>query len=164
MTRLAAAALALLLLPAVALANKVGERASDFTLRDLAGKPVRLSELRGQVVLLDFWASWCAPCKKELPALEALQKKYRDAGKKVVVITVNIDKDRANAEKFLSSAKVKEVRVLLDKEGAVAGQYELPTMPTSFVIDAKGIVRYVHAGYRPGDEKKVAAQIDAFAK
>jgi thiol-disulfide isomerase/thioredoxin len=163
MTRLAAA-LALLLLPAAALANKVGERATDFTLRDLAGKPVRLSELRGSVVLLDFWASWCAPCKKELPALEALQKKYKDSGKKVVVLTVNIDKDRANAEKFLTAAKVKQVRVLLDKEGAVAGQYDLPTMPTSFVIDAKGIVRYVHAGYRPGDEKKVAAEIETYAK
>jgi peroxiredoxin len=159
MTRLAL--LLALLVPTAALANKVGERAADFTLRDLAGKPVRLSELKGQVVLLDFWASWCAPCKKELPALEALQKKYKAAGKNVVVLTVNIDKDRANAEKFLSSAKVKEVRVLLDKEGAVAGQYDLPTMPTSFVIDQKGIVRYVHAGFRPGDEKKVAAQIDA---
>jgi peroxiredoxin len=160
MTRLALVLLALAL-PSAALANKVGERATDFTLRDLAGKPVRLSELRGQIVLLDFWASWCAPCKKELPALEALQKKYKASGKNVVILTVNIDKDRANAEKFLQSAKVTQIRVLLDKEGAVAGQYDLPTMPTSFVIDSKGIVRYIHAGFRPGDEKKVASAIDA---
>jgi thiol-disulfide isomerase/thioredoxin len=150
-----------LFVPAVAAAKKVGERAPDFTLRDLAGKPVRLSELRGSVVVVDFWASWCAPCKKELPALEVLQRRYREAGKKVVILTINIDKDRANAEKFLRSAKIKDLSVLLDKEGAVAGQYDLPTMPTSFVIDQKGIVRYVHAGYTGGDEKKVAQQIDA---
>jgi peroxiredoxin len=163
MSRVLVACLALLV-PAVALATKAGERAADFTLRDLAGKPVRLSELRGSVVLLDFWASWCVPCKKELPALAALQRRYQQAGKKVVILTVNIDKDRANAEKFLRSAKITGLRVLLDKEGAVAGQYDLPTMPTSFVIDKRGIVRYVHAGYRPGDERKVAAEIDARAR
>ena len=165
---LAAALVSLALLSALpvssARATGVGERAADFTLKDLAGKSVKLSELRGSVVVLDFWASWCVPCKKELPALDALQKKYRDAGKKVVVLAVIIDKDRANAEKFLKSAKVSELRVLLDKEGAVAGQYDLPTMPTSFVIDTKGIVRHVHAGYRAGDEKAVAAKVDAYLK
>ncbi len=147
-----------------AAATKVGERAADFTLPDLDGKTVKLSSLKGTVVVLDFWASWCGPCKKELPALDALAKRYRDAGKAVVVLALNIDRERANAEKFLATAKIDDLRVLLDPQGKTASAYDLPTMPSSFVIDGRGLIRKVHAGYASGDEKKLAAEIDRLLK
>lgn len=149
----------------VAEARKAGDRAPDFSLRDLRGRAVKLSALRGKVVVLDFWASWCAPCKKELPALDVLAKRWASEKKDVVVLTVNIDKDRANAEKFLRSAKISPaVRVALDPAGNAAGKYELPTMPTSFVLDKHGIVRHVHAGYRAGDERELADEVEALLR
>src|SRR5687767_8102959 len=141
--------IALAVLAAVAASNRAeaqvakGDRAVDFTLKDMDGKSLKLSSLRGKVVLLDFWASWCVPCKKELPVLDAMAAKYAKDKKDVVIVTINIDQDRKNAEKFLSSAKVKNLRVLLDPDGAVAEQYDLPTMPTSYVIDKKGIIKHV---------------------
>jgi thiol-disulfide isomerase/thioredoxin len=151
--------------PSMALAAaKVGDRAADFTLPALDGSKVKLSDLKGSVVVIDFWASWCVPCKKELPALDALARRYADEKKPVVILAINIDKERANAEKLLASTKVGAVKILLDPDGKVAGAYDVPTMPSSFVIDAKGIVRNVHAGFVPGDEKKIAEEIEALAK
>lgn len=157
-----AALLAVLLSAPIAQALKSGQRAINFTLRDVHGKTVKLSALKGKVVLLDFWASWCAPCKKELPALDKLAAGYR--GQDVVILTVNIDKNKANATKFLKKAKIKHLRVVLNPDGSVAGQYNLPTMPTSFVIDKRGIVRFVHDGYKPGDERKFKKEIDQLLK
>lgn len=157
--------LAVLLIPSLAAAKvNAGDRAVDFTLKSMDGKTVKLSSLKGKVVLVDFWASWCVPCKKELPALDKLQGELQAAKKDIVIITINIDQEKANAEKFLKGAGVKHLVTLLDPEGSVAGQYDLPTMPTSYVIDKKGIVKAVHAGYEPGDEKKLAKELEALAK
>ena len=145
-----------------ALATKVGDRAAEITLPDLDGNKVKLSDLKGSVVVLDFWASWCGPCKKELPALDAMAKGY--AGKPVVFIAVNIDKEKANATRFLTSAKISSLRILLDPEGKSASAYDLPSMPSSFVIDAKGLVRHAHAGFNSGDEKKIASEVDLLLK
>ena len=145
-------------------AAKVGDRAADFTLPDLKGEKVSLSSLKGSVVVLDFWASWCVPCKKELPALDELARKYADAKKPVVIIAVGVDKERANAQRFLDGAKIGNVRVLLDPDGKTAAAYDLPTMTSSYVIDAKGLVRNAHSGFSSGDEKKIAAEVDALLK
>jgi thiol-disulfide isomerase/thioredoxin len=142
-------------------AGKVGGRAPDFTLKTLAGKEVSLSSLRGKVVLVDFWASWCKPCKKELPELDKLAKAYKAAGAKVEIIAINIDSERGNADKFLKGAKVGSLTVLLDPGGTSAELYRPGTMPTSYVVDAKGIVRHVNEGYSAGDEEKYKKQIDA---
>jgi thiol-disulfide isomerase/thioredoxin len=147
--------------PAAGAGAGAGERAPELSLPDLDGQTVALSSLRGSVVVLDFWASWCGPCKKELPALDALARRYAQAGKPVVVLAVNLDKERRNAEKLLATVKVSSLRVLLDPAGKVAAAYDLPTMPTSYVIDRRGYIDLVHAGYSAGDEKKLAARIDA---
>lgn len=159
---LAALTVPFIFLPA-ARAVEPGDRAPDFALKDLRGGTVKLSSLRGKVVVLDFWASWCTPCKKELPALDALAQRWAKEGRKdIVVVAVNIDNDRSNAEKFLRAAKISaSIRVLLDPGGSVAARYDLPTMPTSFVIDRKGIVRHVHAGYRAGDERRLAQEAES---
>jgi thiol-disulfide isomerase/thioredoxin len=165
-TKAALAVLLITALPATtALANaKVGDRAANFSLPALDGGSVKLSDLKGKIVVVDFWASWCVPCRKELPALDALQKRYADAKKPVVILAVNVDKDRANAEKLLAAVKVAAIRILLDPDGKVAGAYDVPTMPSSFIIDEKGLVRNVHAGFSSGDERKFAEEIEALVR
>jgi peroxiredoxin len=156
-----AAALALLAASTAAHATKVGDRAPDFSLPARGGGTVKLSSLKGSVVVLDFWASWCVPCKKELPALEALARKWSDAGAPVVVLAVGIDKERANGEKLLDALKISAVRALWDPDGKVPAAYDIPAMPTSLVIDARGLVKMVHQGYTAGDEKKLAAVVES---
>jgi peroxiredoxin len=134
-----------LLLSTVALASVTkGQRAPDFNLPSLKGASVSLASLRGKVVVLDFWAQWCEPCKQELPELQKLSQAY--AGKNVVFVGVNVDKQRENAEKLARQLGL-TFPILLDPSGGVAGTYDLPKMPTSFLIDRKGLVRFVHEGY-----------------
>src|SRR5258706_475591 len=121
-----------------------GMRAPDFSLPTLKGSRLSLSALRGKVVLIDFWAQWCEPCKKELPQLERIAKEFAPRG--VVVLTVNIDKQRDNAERLARQLGL-TLDVLLDPAGSVAGTYDLPKMPTSFLVDKKGFVRFIHEGF-----------------
>jgi peroxiredoxin len=135
-----------------------GQRAPEFSLPSLKGSTVALSQLRGKVVLVDFWAQWCEPCKKELPQLDRLSKEY--ASKGVVVLAVNIDKQRDNAERMVKQLGL-TLDVLLDPAGSVAGSYDLPKMPTSFVVDKKGIVRYVNEGFDgPKDVERFKHELD----
>jgi peroxiredoxin len=126
-----------------------GKAAEDFSLPSLDGKKVSLSSLRGKVVLVDFWASWCGPCKQELPELEKLLKGY--AGKDVAIITINLDKDKANAADMAKKLKI-TLPVGLDPDGKVAEKYEPPTMPSSYVVDKAGVVRHRHEGFRGADD------------
>jgi peroxiredoxin len=139
-----------------------GQRAPEFSLPALQGSTVALSSMRGKVVLIDFWAQWCEPCKKELPQLDKLAKEY--AGKGVVIVAVNIDKQRDNAERMVKQLGV-SLPVLLDPAGSVAGTYDLPKMPTSFVVDKKGIIRYVNEGFDgPKDVERFKQELDELTK
>ena len=139
-----------------------GQRAPEFSLPSLKGSTVTLSSLKGKVVLIDFWAQWCEPCKKELPQLDRLAKEY--AAKGVVIVAVNIDKQRENAERMVKQLGV-SLPVLLDPAGSVAGSYDLPKMPTSFVVDKKGIVRFVNEGYDgPKDVDRFKQELDELSK
>lgn len=130
--------------------------APDFTLRRADGPALRLGEQRGQVVMLNFWASWCGPCKQEMPHLNRLYDKYRDAG--FVLLGVNVDDDPRKAE---AAARQLGVRfpVLLDNAKTVSKLYDLSAMPTTVVIDRDGQVRHVHQGYRNGLEAVYDTQI-----
>ena len=148
--------------PQVALAKvQKGQRAPSFNLTTLKGDKVALSSLNGQVVVVDFWAQWCEPCKRELPELDKLQKEY--AGKGVTILTVNIDKQRDNAEKIVRMLGL-SLPVLLDPAGSVAATYDLPKMPSSYVIDKKGVVRFVHEGYENGDVARFKKELEELAK
>jgi peroxiredoxin len=139
-----------------------GQRAPEFSLPSLQGSTVTLASLKGKVVLVDFWAQWCEPCKKELPQLDRLAKEY--AAKGVVIVAVNIDKQRENAERMVKQLGV-SLPVLLDPAGSVAGTYDLPKMPTSFVIDKKGIVRFVNEGFDgPKDVDRFKQELDELIK
>ena len=149
MLRMLLCACVLLLGTSLAEAVDEGARAPEIGLKDLAGKPVNLSGLKGQVVVVDFWASWCAPCREELPVLEGLYRKYREQG--LVIVGVGLDKDPKNLGKFLRANPL-TFTVVHDAAGAVADRYGPPKMPSSYIIDRKGIVRHVHAGFRAADK------------
>lgn len=135
-----------------------GAKAPEIGLKDTAGRPVAIADLRGKVVLVDFWASWCAPCKQELPVLEKLYAKYKGQG--LEIVGVNIDNDAANMKSFLRRTPL-SFRVVPDTKRKVAAVYEPPKMPSSYLIDKKGIVRHVHAGFRGADAAKIEAEIKA---
>lgn len=134
----------------------VGSKAPDIDLTDLDGKVVKLSDLRGKVVLVDFWASWCAPCREELPVLEKLHQKYAAQG--LVIVGVNADSERENMTKFLRRTKL-TFRVVHDAERKVASRYAPPKMPSSYLIDKKGLVRYVHSGFKASDAPALENEI-----
>ncbi len=140
-----------------------GQRAPAFSLQSMGRQQVSLSQFRGKVVLIDFWASWCEPCKKELPALEQLTRDY--ASKGVAVVLINVDKERENAERMALQLKLNSSQVLLDPSGATAAAYDLPKMPTSFVVDKKGIVRYVNEGFDgSSDVDRFRTELDDLSK
>lgn len=139
-----------------------GDRAAELTaVVTKKGKKLRLKKHRKSVVVITFGASWCKPCKNELPALEKLAKKY--AGKNVVFIAVNIDEERAKGERFMREAGLRRVLQAFDSRKAAVKTYDPPTMPTTYVI-RQGIVRHMHEGYRGGDDKKLDAIIAAQLK
>jgi len=125
--------------------------APNFTLKSLSGKNLKLSEMTGNVVLINFWASWCGPCREEMPLLNALHKKYEPLG--FTVIGVNVEEQAANARGFLNDFPV-DFPVLLDNKNQVSKMYNVIAMPTTVVVDRDGNMRFLHKGYKPGDEEK----------
>jgi thiol-disulfide isomerase/thioredoxin len=132
-------------------AAELNEAATDFTLKTLGGKNLKLSEMTGNVVLINFWASWCGPCREEMPLLNALHNKYEPLG--FSVWGVNVEENSANAEGFLNNFPV-DFPILLDNTNKVSTQYRVIAMPTTVVIDRDGNMRFLHQGYKPGDEEK----------
>jgi peroxiredoxin len=148
-TQLLAMLLTAYLAPAPAVASGAvvpGQPAPDFGLKNAAGENLRLSEWRGEVVVLVFWADWCGRCSDQQQELAKLQRKY--GGRGVRVVAVNIDRD-GNAAR--EAAARSELLVLHDRDGAVARQYELSNLPMTVFVDAHGTVRHVHEKYRGGD-------------
>ncbi|HET9977123.1 MAG TPA: TlpA disulfide reductase family protein [Burkholderiaceae bacterium] len=130
--------------------------APDFTLRQVEGANLRLAEQRGNVVLVNFWATWCGPCRVEMPHLNRLYDKYRGAG--FVLLGVNIDDDPAAAKALAAKLGLK-FPVLLDTDKKVVGAYDLNAMPATVLIDRDGRVRHLHRGYRDGVEATYEQQV-----
>ena len=150
-----------ILTPAAAATPSTNALAPDFTLRGADGRNVRLDELRGQVVLVNFWATWCGPCREEMPRLETLYEKYHKSG--FVLLGVNVDDDPRTA--LATAAKLNvSFPVLLDTDKHVSKLYDLSTMPSTVVIDRDGKVRYLHRGYRDGDEAEYEQTIRGLLK
>lgn len=127
------------------------EDAPDFTLKSLEGGNLRLEEYRGQVVLINFWASWCGPCRQEMPLLDRLHNRYEDTG--FAVLGVNVEGEVAPAQEIVDRTNV-TFPILIDDGQKVSDMYNLQAMPTTVVVDRDGVVRYIHPGYKPGDEAK----------
>jgi peroxiredoxin len=141
-------AAALMTLPA---AGANPSPAPQFTLDSRAGSPVSLAQYKGQVVMLNFWASWCGPCRQEMPLLENIYKKYNKMG--FTLIGVNVEPDSKAADEWLKQTPV-SFPVLYDKESKVSAMYDVAGMPSTVIIDRKGNVRMLHRGYKPGDENE----------
>jgi peroxiredoxin len=130
--------------------------APDFTLHSVGGSNLRLKEQRGQVVLLNFWATWCGPCREEMPHLNRLYEKYRASG--FLLLGVNVDDDVHNAAGTSNKLGL-QFPVLLDTDKKVSRLYQLSTMPSTVLIDRDGRVRYIHLGYKGGYEETYDRQI-----
>jgi cytochrome c biogenesis protein CcmG, thiol:disulfide interchange protein DsbE len=110
--------------------------------------PIDVSEFRGRVLYLDFWASWCAPCQQSFPWMEEMKGSYGAQG--LTVVAVNLDQHRADAERFLARFHP-TFDVRFDPQGAAAERFKVQGMPTSVIIDRQGVVRFTHIGFRPVD-------------
>jgi peroxiredoxin len=132
-----------------AFAGDAGGPAPAFTLAALDGSQAALAQYKGQVVMVNFWATWCGPCQQEMPLLDQMYKKYKPAG--FTLIGVNVDKEAPPVKELLARKPV-SFPVMLDPANQVSKAYHVDEMPSSVIIDRKGRIRYVHRGYRPGDE------------
>lgn len=141
--------------------NVFADEAPDFTLPTNSGENLRLAELRGNVVMLNFWASWCGPCRQEMPLLDAMSQRYSAAG--FTLLGVDVEEDSTDAKKIVKDLKI-SYPILFDTENKVSKLYSVETMPTTVMIDKKGQVRYVNHGYKPGDENKYRDQIRELIK
>ena len=136
------------------------DKASDFTLRDMDGAEVKLSRYAGSVVVLSFWATWCGPCKIEMPHMDAMYKAKKDQG--LVVLSISSDDARTSSQ---VKPYIKKMgygfTVLLDKDSTVTGTYNpQKTLPYTVIIDRAGNVAHVHSGYNPGDELEIQKIVD----
>lgn len=137
-------------------ASAISGKAPDFTLKSKSGKNLRLSEYRGKVVMINFWASWCGPCRQEMPLLEQLYKRYGKVG--FVILGVNVEEDSSKANSMLRDVPV-SFPVLYDTTNKVSKMYNVSAMPTTVMVDRNGNMRYLHKGYKPGYEKDYKKQV-----
>lgn len=154
--------LLLLATSGVASATELGRPAVDFRLPDLLGKPVRVSEYRGQVILLNLWATWCPPCRVEMPTMEAAYRRYRDRG--FVVLAVSVDTGPASEVAAFVRGLALSFPVLLDPEGATIRSYRAPGLPLTVLIDRRGVVMRRVPGALDWDGEAAREAIEALLK
>ena len=135
--------------------------APAFKLESMGGKPVSLDQFKGQVVMINFWASWCGPCRTEMPILEKLHAKYKPMG--FTMIGVNVEPDSSLAAKWLQATPV-TFPILFDTKSEVSKLYSVAGMPSTVIIDRKGNLRWLHRGYKDGDENEYLNQIRALVR
>ncbi|MBT8103649.1 MAG: TlpA family protein disulfide reductase [Gammaproteobacteria bacterium] len=133
-----------------------GQQAPDFALKSSSGENLRLSEFRGDVVMINFWATWCGPCRQEMPLLDELFTRYQRVG--FNLLGVNIDDDSRRAMKMIDELGV-TFPVLFDADKDVSKLYAVEAMPVTVLVDREGRIRHVHHGYKPGYEEKYLNQI-----
>jgi len=136
-----------------------GFSAPDFTLDQLGGGEVTLSDLRGNVVVINLWASWCPPCRAEMPAIQSAYEKYRDRGLVVLAVNTTYQDDEAEAQAFVEGYGL-DFPVLFDRTGEVSRQYQLRGLPSTFFVDRGGIIQSVVVG-GPMDESLIRSKVEA---
>lgn len=137
-------------------AINVGDPAADFSLSSRAGDTVSMAGLKGQVVLINFWASWCGPCRQEFPLLDTIYKKYKKLG--FTVIGLNVEPDAKDAETFLKQNPV-SFPIVYDPKDEMSKRYGVTGMPSVALVDRKGVVRWMHKSYVAGDENQYMDQV-----
>ena len=151
-----------MLVASLAYGATVSGPAPNFTLQSNAGGQVSLASLKGKVVMVNFWATWCVPCRQEMPHLEALYEKYNSLG--FELLAVNVEKNNAEgARKWLEETPV-TFPVLFDPENQVTKLYKVQTMPSTVIIGRDGTMRFMHNGYKPGYENDYQTQVRALLR
>ena len=140
-----------------------GKPAPGFSLETLDGKPIQLSDLKKNVVVLDFWATWCPPCRKSLPHIEELSKKKDLADKGLKVLAVNAHEDKDKVEKFMKDGNY-SFTVPMDKDGAVMKDYGIKGIPTTVVVSRGGKVHKVFVGFGDDSPKELDKAIEEAMK
>jgi peroxiredoxin len=133
-----------------------GQPAPDFALKSSSGENLRLSEYRGDVVMINFWATWCGPCRQEMPLLDELYARYQRVG--FSLLGVNIDDDSRRAMDMINELGV-TFPVLFDSSKQVSRLYNVDAMPVTVIVDREGNVRHIHQGYKPGYEQKYLDEV-----
>jgi peroxiredoxin len=150
-----AAILTAVTLPLASLAETPAT-APDFSLTDSDGNVVSLSDMRGKVVLINFWATWCGPCRQEMPILEALYQRYESLG--FTLLGVNVEENSSDAVSFLKETPV-TFPILYDPDNDVSRLFDVAAMPSTVIVDREGKMRFLHHGYQPGYENAYQDQI-----
>ena len=131
--------------------------APGFSLPSRAGDEISLDQYQDQVIMINFWASWCAPCRQEMPLLEQIYQRYEPLG--FTLLGVNVDENPEDALAFLQESEDVSFPILFDSESQVSQLYEVIAMPSTLVLDREGTVRFVHHGYQVGYEDEYQAQV-----
>jgi peroxiredoxin len=142
-------------------AGELSGAAPNFELVSRDGSRVSLADLKGQVVMVNFWATWCGPCREEMPHLEALYQRYGDLG--FTLLGVNVEEDSSGADKFLAETPV-SFPILFDPQSSVSELYDVIAMPSTVMIDRTGEMRFIHHGYPAGYENEYQSQIRALIR
>jgi peroxiredoxin len=140
---------------------KTGTKAKNFTVSSMTGEETSLAQLRGKVVLINFWATWCVPCREELPRLSAMQEKLRQRG--LIVLAISVDNERENVADFLQQNEIR-LQPFWDRDKRISKLYDPQAMPSSYVIDRNGTLRFIHHGYSPSEIKQIEAEINQLLK
>ena len=154
-------ALTVLSLGSLAASDLTGQPAPDFALKSATGDNLRLSEYRGDVVMINFWATWCGPCRQEMPLLDDLYTRYNRVG--FNLLGVNIDDDARRAMQMVEELGV-NFPVVFDDTKEVSRLYQVEAMPVTVLVDKQGNVRHVHHGYKPGYEENYLTEIRALLR
>jgi peroxiredoxin len=154
-SQLAVASL-LCMLTGTPLASGTGGLAPEFSLPESDGNTLSLTEHRGEVVMINFWATWCGPCRQEMPLLDALYDRYHDLG--FTLIGVNVDEDSSVADGWLADRPV-SFPIVYDPDSNVSRLYDVTAMPSTVIVDRSGQMRFRHYGYQPGYENDYQDQI-----
>jgi len=148
--------LSVILVSAMAAAAPASGPAPEFQLEARDGTQMSLADLKGQVVMVNFWATWCGPCRQEMPHLEALYQRYNSLG--FTLLGVNVENDPKGAEAWLAETPV-SFPILFDSANRVTKLYDVVAMPSTVLVDRSGNIRYLHHGYKPGYENEYQNQI-----
>lgn len=143
----------------ILIAKNVGETAPEFTGKSFSGNEIKLADFQNKVIILDFWASWCGPCRKEMPFLIELHKKYKD--KDFEILAINIDEKESKAQKFLKKLETQpNFPIIWDKNSKISPMYDLETMPTTYLIDKKGNIIFIHKGFKDSYKEDFYKEIE----
>lgn len=149
------------ILGSLAFAGTLSGPAPSFSLESRDGSVVTLSELEGDVVMINFWATWCGPCRQEMPHLEALHQRYSNLG--FTLLGVNVEDNREGADKFLAETPV-SFPILFDPKSEASKLYDVVAMPSTVLVGRDGTMRFIHHGYKPGYENEYQTQIRALLR